>query len=348
MRFVLSVLLLVLFGSITLADIPTEDGFSFQAGYWWRSGVPYNRTKITGGYWRNISNGCGGYYSSYQPTYYYDYTKVVQDVSAVSSTDPDYRSKLLAIAKARDEVTGAIRKATAQSNDFQAEVKALGLDGNFRWDNYGLSPVPPLPNGLAAYSAVGNYGASGTTVYGYNVVADGYGQLDLNTLMQQWAASVRDAQTAAGQAHIDFADIVKLANQGAASVAEIKAKGQAAVELAKQIKAEPRVKLEGRVFSYKVDPQGNLVSIPPVVMIDPKQPTANAFVSCISCHSGAEAKGKYDITKFDSMTPDQQWSAVMRVTTDDLTKRMPRKADGSVGDRLSPQEVMGVVAKVKK
>jgi hypothetical protein len=354
MRFVCVIAVLLGLSSVCVADVVAEDGFVLgSGGYWYKSGVPYTRTKITGGYWTTSYNGC---YSCriWQPTYYYDYSKAVPDVATVSPTDPDYRSKLLDIAAARDKVVGQIRKANAQSNDFQAEVKALGLDGNFRWDNYGQGPIQSVPyigQAGGGYSAVGNYGASGNTIYGYNVVADAYGAVDLNSLFQQFATSVKDAQTLAGQAHTDFSDVVKQVGKDAGAVAEIKAKGQAVTALAAQVRAEPRTTVQARVFSFRMDPQGNLIPIQPspgpVATADPR-PAVVAFASCMSCHSGADAKGKLDLSKWDSMTSDQQWTVLGRVSTDDLGKRMPRKPDGTVGDRVSREEFLAMVAKVKK
>src|SRR5438876_480004 len=72
-RLFCALVCLLISGTLAIAQETVSDGdFTFNEGFWWRSGVPYTRERVTsggGGYYY-----CGRYYA-YPQTYYYNYSR---------------------------------------------------------------------------------------------------------------------------------------------------------------------------------------------------------------------------------------------------------------------------------
>lgn len=349
----LIVLLALFLGGMALAPSPAaasdycngycEDGYTYRDGYWWKGGCAYCREKV---YWYDR---CGHCY------YYWRYSKVPfaervveRTVETVKSSDPDWRGKLLDIAAARDRTQGEIQKGQAEQNYFVQAVGALGLTGNFNIQNYGAFPLGGTLGQSFQLSAAG---VQGNTVYGYqgyNQTADLYGSTDMNALYQQASRLTQNAQTLAGQAATDFSGLATQAGGNHAKVAEILAKGQAVQAMAKAITADPSAHVETRTFAFRVGPgEDGKVKVEPVepgnvavnVQATAKQFQALAAARCASCHTGQEAKGKFQIAQYVSLAPAAKAKVWERLVAPDGMKRMPRAKDGGPGHMLAPAEI---------
>ena len=289
MRYILALSLILLFAFPAVAnhDGATEDGYTYRGQYWWLDGVAYTREKRV---WTEyVRYGCCSYPQRY---YRWVYTRV----PVVTSADPDWRSKLLDIAAQRDRFEGRLRAAAQEQNAFLEAVGALGLTGNFNWSSYGMSPTLANPYRAAGQLAVGNYGTSGNTLYGYSYsqIADVYGTTDANVLYQQAAALAKNSQDLGGRATERFSSMVELDGSNRARVAEILAKGQSASQTLKAADAAA----SAHVHVQSTGGGAASGQIPPVVM-PPAAPVDGAAViatRCASCHNPAvpnEKKGSF-------------------------------------------------------
>lgn len=192
--------------------------------------------------------------------------------------------------------------------------------------------------------------AQGSTVYGYSSVSDAYGQADLGLLYNQAARLTDQAQQLAGQAHMDFSALVQSEAQNRVEVAKILAQGQAAREALQASRGEQTQPIVRR-FEFKVtqDENGEL-KVEKIEKAESKQPenfdlatpdTNNVSqllkTKCVSCHNNDNAQGGLNL--LDAISNEQQRAILNRVITDDLDKRMPRKPDGTAGQRLTVDEL---------
>ena len=298
-------------------------------GYYWKDGYAYTRAQYyQPGYYK-----CGAYYPGY---YYYTYTYVpAYNSASVTYSDPGWRSKLLDIAAARDKIEGEMRKSAAEQRYFTEAVSALGLTGNFRFQNYGADPYGYSPHSNA-YAAVNT---GGSTLYGYSVkqVADLYGATDMNVLYQQAERLTRGAQDLAGQANTQHGALVQQEGNNKARVAEILAKA----ELLKSLD-QPRATVTKQEVGFKQESTTKADSSAALAQtVDTDIRVAFQAVlktECLACHSGADAKAKYDLTHWDTMGRAERSKAVLRLTTTDQDKVMPRTKDGH-GKRLTDAQV---------
>lgn len=310
------------------ADGYTEDGYVYRGGYWWAAGDPYTRTRID---YTEPYYYCGRVY--YRPYYYYKYTRVYPDVSTVKSTDPDYRSKLLEIAKQRDKIEGDIRKSAAQHNEFVEAVQALGFTSNFTWQSYGVSPTYASP---LRYQ-VGNFGVNASTIYGVSQYAEAYNPYDPNIDAQQSAALAKGAQAYAESAQGGFNTRANIFATGIQRAAEIEAAGRASERALIAARAAPQTRTTTTVITPNAS---DVPDVMPKVSVGAKVAPFAAANECMACHSGSNVNGKFDVTAWKTLTEDQKFSIVSNhLLTKDLTKRMPRKEDGSVGNRLSARKI---------
>lgn len=318
-RFALALLLVLLSGGFAVAD------YHFAEGYYWQNGVAYNRRIEYSDYYYH----CG----QYVPRYYsYVYTPVVK---AIDPQAYDAEAQLLNIAAARDRVEGKLRQANQKHAAFLEKVDKLGLSGNFYWQNYGIAPQGP------AYAAkslqYGNYGAQGNTVYGYsyNQVADLYGTLDLNTLFQQSASLTKGAQGLADQANQGFTGTLNTVITGANRAEEIKQQGIAAQRVLEASKAAPQGTVRTQIQGLAPDTMPRLDTGPPTGVQARTKPALIREALCAKCHSGANKKGGFDITKYNELSEEHQRYVISIITTADDKFRMPKKDDGSPGTKVS-------------
>lgn len=342
MRYIFALLVLAVASVTAGANQPTfangftnTDGYVFQNGYWTWGGKAYTRSLVQGqGYYQH---GC-----YYPGASYYQYSYAYDLQPAVSYKDVDWRTKLLEIAKQRDATEGAIRKNAFEQKYFLDGVQALGLTGNFNWQNYGLAP-PYVGGGynVGGYSNVGSYGVSGNTLYGYsyNTIANLYGDTNLNQLYQQANRLAENQQKLAGQATTEFGSLVGQAGDNASKVAEILAKGQAVEQYLKSLQ-QPSAKLETKTFSFKVmpDSDGKLqvqkIEGGPTVGVTNSMSWTQSAAKCFSCHQDKKREGGFDVRTYFDMTPEQKEVVIDRLTTKDPNRMMPKG-----GKRLSLEEL---------
>jgi hypothetical protein len=353
-----------------------RDGYTFNNGYWYRGSTPHYAHANTGYYNVPYYNNYGGYYYVQQPYTYYTYEQAYPaqaSAPAAPTYSKGWQGQLLDIAAARDKVEGELRKNALDQQAYATALQTLGLAGNFRWQNYGASPVPPAPGaspgmaypstGQAPYAAA----ATGNTLYGYTYssVKDLYGDTNLGSLYQQAARLTQNAQTLAGQANGDFSTLVQTEGSNRSRVAEILAQAQAAAQALQAAQPQPSQHTESRTFSFRTetaaDGSTQLVPIPvqpgqqaqqgaysqqgqPQALQSQQASQANGtdFTAlmqnrCASCHSGQSAKGGFEVGSYATMPLAEKAKRVWPLLTHpDPGKRMPK---GDKAQRLTPEEL---------
>lgn len=176
--------------------------------------------------------------------------------------------------------------------------------------------------------------SQGSTVFGYSSVQEAHGNVDLGLLYSQAARLTDQAQQLAGQAHTDFSALVQIEGNNRADVAKIIAQGQAAAEALSAVRVQESTQATQTKFS--------LTTRSGVSQSARSSGVSNVLVEkCVSCHSNGNAQGGLNLEA--PITQDQAEASIDRAITDDLTKRMPRNADGSVGSRLNISEMKDLI-----
>lgn len=327
-----------------------SDGYKYWDGYWYY-GQGYDA------YTRTLYQNPGYYnYGIYYPgsTYYrYSYSHTYK--APLSYKNPDWRSQLLNIAAQRDKVEGQIRKDAFEQAYFSQSVKQLGLEGNFNWQAYGMSP--PYPNNLNQGYNLNQQLPLASTIMGYSQtnVSQMYGDLNVNQVMQQAFRLGEQANNNAAAGTQSFMSLASQAGTNQNKVAEILAKGQAVQAMLQAIN-EPSAKFQQIKTEFKIIPNkqnGQLNLERPVIIqkiegndIDPQVKTnlkleLDALIQsqCVSCHSGDEPKGKFNITNYYDLTPEEKTHVWIRLLTPDKNKIMPRNPDGTPGKPLTLDQV---------
>lgn len=312
------------------------DGYTVYHGspYYWRGDDAYTRALYTRpGYYQY------GYYYPAQSYYQYSYSHTYYTPAPQATYKPyDWRSQLLKIAEERDKIEGKMRLAQQDHNQYLEAVQALGLQGNFRFTNYGASPYGSY--GTAAYTQqVGSYGAQGQTQYGYSVkeVTELYGDNYVPGLFQQAAQLAKGSQQLAGQATTDFSSLVGQEGANKARVAEVLARGAAAAAALKA--SEPQASAKYTKQEFRIDSQAQ--TAPASVAPAGRRAQAAALLNarCAKCHTGAEAKGKFESVRYFDLTPRQRAGVIALCTTQDADKRMPRGEGNGPGEPLTDAEL---------
>ncbi len=367
-RLTFTVLAALCIGCLSLPTVGADDGYTYRDGYWWSGGTAYTRTAtqvlVPGSTYcqngRLYTNP--GYYRTdyaYSAVVKAAYTPPVYTPPAVptSAADPDWRIKLLELAQARDKGEAGVRKAAIDQKYFLESVQALGLQGNFRIDGYGASPFGPGAayggyssstygylqplNGVYTHQLqYGGYGVQNNTVYGTSLkqYASLYGDTDLNALYQQASRLTENAQRLGGQATADFSTLVGQAGTNQQRVAEIIARADAAQRLLQSIDGPPRTETKTLEFGPAPPP----MATPPGAAALPagRAPgsraafEANFRTDCAACHTGANAKGKFTLEAYYTLSPVQKAQVWQLLVTKDKNLMMPRSRDGGPGEYI--------------
>lgn len=304
------------------------DGYRIYDGYggYWYGNDVYNRQYYTAnGYYAY------GYYYPPRQTYRYVYSHTYSPTYSSTTTSyggGDWKNRLLVIAQKRDEAEAKIRQGVLDQMYFLQGVQALGLQGNFNWQNYGTFPnVGSLYAGGYNYSGayhspnvnLSPAGVNNNTVYGYsyNNVATAYGPVDMNVLYQQMFRMAEQVQKGSAQVTGDVSGLVGQAGDAQARVAEILARGaeaqaraQAVAVMWKAMEAQG-VKIQTQGQSFKVEPVKPEPVPPPAVdpkplpepakgvKLPPLGPEGKKYLAvweksfatrCIGCHGGTPTK----------------------------------------------------------
>lgn len=196
----------------------------------------------------------------------------------------------------------------------------------------------------------------GATIYGYQQNLAAYtAPPDIGLLYNQAARLADQAQQLAGQAAMDFSSLVHAEGQYRTEVAKILAQSQrcneCVVEQPSQLRefsfkvtpksdgtvvVEPMTELQD---SFKLlSPSKNMKSVKPEVMSNADQLVSNILTNkCVKCHNNEKSSGNLNLLA--PITDAQQQRILDVVDTDDKNILMPRKADGSAGDKLSQDEI---------
>lgn len=322
------------FASDGLYDGCCVDGYCYHSadGYWWKDKHAYTRSKY---YYTENSYSCGYCYP--QSYYWWNWHPVATPTPAVTSADPDWRNKLLDIAAARDQFEGKQRERSNEHNMFLEATNALGLTGNFNWQNYGIAPTLAYP--LRSYGQqnlqLGHFGAQGNTLYGYSysTVADVYGNSDPALLYQQAAALAKNSQDLGGQATTQFQGLVQADGLNRSRVAEILAKGQTSERTLNASNAQASATVVTQGQGYVPGQTQTTLAF--------SGNRGRAIGACIGCHGGNSPKGGYAVESHWSLSPEQQMGVVQRLLAEpNDPKYMPRLPNGGPGPRLPSALIM--------
>lgn len=329
--------------AVTLADTPhaqaqyagygTAGGYTYSNGYYYNNqGLAFKRVRTPYSYY---SGGC------LRTAYRWEYQPVEIDPYADSATN-----KLLEIAKARDAIEGRLRVESNKHNMFLEKLKALGMEGNFKWNGYGYQLQ------MATGAGFGNqvyqpYAQQGNTVYGYSSFATPYGNVDMTLAMKQAKDLVANAQQLAGSGHSQYMQYLEEMADGQARVAEIMAKTEL-LKAANPLPGGERIQ-RSFIFQATTDENGQM-KVQRIQNAQALKSNAHLKVfqdKCISCHNPQKSEGNVDLTQFNTFSEDQQRRVVEVITDGDASKRMPLKANGSggygPGEPLTLEEVARII-----
>lgn len=301
---------------LMLASFVRANGYVLQSdGYYYNAGVAYSRSYVAGYYY--YSGGC----KYWQPGYYnYSAVQVVKP----AANPNDWRQEIAKAARERLE-----------HQNFLESLRFAGLDAK-----------PGLASGYNAYGSlqIGNYGVSGSTLYGYSLstLADLYGKDDIAALFQQAARLTENAQGLAGQANQGFNERLGQESASRARVAEIVALGQ----LLGQMRAsKTEAKLE-----FKIGPDGKPELLPPPQEGDVFKRWNAQAQQCAQCHFGADKanlKAGFDISTWPGLPSEKKMEyTIKHLLTKDPAKMMPRTADNKPGTPIPEKDVLDLWLRV--
>lgn len=317
---------------IYAAGYVSPDGYTWRDGYWWKGDASYTRAAVQSYYYQN---GCRYAYTSYS------YTLVPsKKVTITPQSEDNWRARLLEIAKERDRWEGNLRASALEQNEFLESVKALGLDGNFRWNGYGYE----IQYAKGYRPAVAQYDQlvqpQGATVYGVKEVADIYGNVNIGQIYQQALRLRADSRAYEAEGDKGTTALVDNLGHAAAAVAEIQAKGAATVKILSELRPESRARIlrelsiehRGQAGGGSVVPQNGGGSD----ALAAAQATANN--RCVSCHRPDKKLGDLDMTNLSLLSNDQARKILEAINHADPQRRMPRGPDNTVGTPLTEEE----------
>ncbi len=257
------------------------------------------------------------YYQTYYPSYSYSYPSYPTYTAPATPAVPAYSKDW--------------RTALVEYNTALKEIEAY---------NQALGKVVP------GYADVA-YPGQAATLYAYpaavavtSVKERAYGGFDVNQWQQTAGRLAQQAREGANLSNSEINASIATAVEGELRVSESVAKGQAAERV---MQAAERV-LRAAEASSSASKTTTTTVIQPNAVANVSDPSMQAFLrdvagpACASCHTGPKAKGNVDITQYGSFTPAQKAVVLDRITTADLSKRMPRLADGKPGS-LSPEGI---------
>lgn len=314
-------------GSVDQGFLLKSDGFWYDG-----AGDPHTRTSYTVTTYYRDAYGCLYPSTSYKYTYSRAAVKTIEKEKAYTPPPapefkPGWKEKLLDNLNQRDE--------------YQTYLKALDLAGykGQSYDPYpqahakpGLAAIDPSQPGMANNVNLGSFGVNGNTIMGYSsrLIAEQYGDNALPLMQQAYAQSVQASQSSGTAAQRGLGALAFQEQKNRAEIVRMFAQTEATRRI-----WEPQSSAKLDLQYLKIDGDAGSANpsvIPPVNPTNPVVPnpslgqfwSASATQNCISCHAGTKLEGGYDVTKFPSMTADKQSETIFRLTTRDVTKRMPK------------------------
>lgn len=334
-----------------------------NAGWRCVQGSVYSYTYANGSvdpyyYVRYLSNGCWYYrrLSTISPN--------SSSYTAYGTTGTEnWRSRLLDIAANRDRYESASKASALEHNEFLESVKALGLEGNFRWMGYGYAPTYATGAGgyggsLLGYGTSAAYGGAyggaygngyqtltGNTAWGVSQTPFATATLstaNLDSALNQAGRLVTQAQQLAGQGFNGYSTLVT--NVGSAQLDALKtiAQGYAAASALQASRPSDTTVPQTSTFSFGAQATGTPTATTAVVsqgttVASPATATATAtasatpgnavetvlLASCINCHGPTRLESNLDARNYQNWTAETWGKVVERITTTDPKRRMP-------------------------
>ncbi len=193
--------------------------------------------------------------------------------------------------------------------------------------------------------------AQGTTVYGQaqglsSLYSSYNSNVDMGLLYNQAARLTDQAQQLAGHAATDFASLVQAEGVNRTEVAKILAQGEAAKVALMASKGDQLQLTNRQPFAFRVsqDSRGEIRVERDEFNLTTPQPLTNTTgvsdllrTRCVSCHNNEVRNGNLNL--LSEISAEQQRAILDRVTTDDLTRRMPARQGGGAGQKLATEEL---------
>lgn len=315
---ILACLTLALVGGDGKADgVVNSDGYSYSGNYYWSNGVAYTRELAyywVDGYYKRSACNC---YNVYVPGYWQGYYKYVR-----------------AVLKGEDAVVQALTDRMRTQNLMAKEqqrhanllelVKVAGLEGNFRFEGYfGGRAYPPV--GLAYPPAATTHGFTFQQYheqFGSNLLRN----IPFDLLGQQAARQSDNSRSATEQLY----SLLGTAAQEDGRVREVLARMEAAKQVFRATEPAPSSKTETKIEGTGPQPQ-----ILPQAQVR-EFVKLSGPAKCVGCHSGADPKGGFDVTKIPTMSAEEIVLKVIPqlIARDGKPAKMPKD-----GPPLTAQEV---------
>lgn len=345
LRIALALCLLLLAVTSAAADhyyngYVSPSGYSYQNGYWYYGNQAYSRNQYyQDGYWSYGRYYPGYYYYTYTPYYAPTYQAPAQQQAPAAPNYEDAEAAIIKIVASREK-----------HKQFLEKLKALGLTPADLPPGY-MPPAPPGYNyGHQAYGYQGHYynntyPVTGSTYYvpSFNTFAKSYGSAEeIAQLFQMANQQILGSQKIGADGMQRFQDLVAQSSAERATVARILAQKELALAMLSTFQDAPQAQFKG--YSFKITPGKGVEKVEDGVAPNNKAELEQKLAAvvgdkCASCHTGAKPKGGFDVSNYLRMSPQDKQGVWERLTTNDPGKLMPRKADGSPGERLSKEEL---------
>jgi mono/diheme cytochrome c family protein len=305
------------------AGILQASEYTFSNGWWWKDGHAFSRSAV------QTLDARGCLVTSYR------YAPYVAPAAAVTPETADWRSKLLEIAEAQKRSEAKLRQSAIEHQEYMEALKALGLNGS----QTGYTTTQSLD----AYGYSQRTAPQGATVFGYNEIADVYGNVDLGELYQSAIRLAEgsnrygsEATNGAMKLVDQFGDRAQGLLSQQLAIAEINAKTagvtNAARALGDAIKAESRLHIEKRTEGPgppKPTPHhgGSPILDEPNAKAAANESydnlTALVNSKCVSCHGGKTNEAGLNLTDLGKLDDSAVAKILARVTSANSEKRMP-------------------------
>lgn len=316
--------LMIIFCLLLDAVLVFGSEYTFANGYYWSGGKAFTRSTVAS----YDARGCLVHSYQYTP-----YVSPTLNVTNVTHETPNWRAKLLEIAEYREKSEAKLRASQVEHQEYMDALKALGLKGGASYTTTSVD----------AYGYSQRTAPQGATVFGYNEIADVYGNVDLGDLYQ---SAIRLAEssnrygaeaTSGTQKLIDnFGDRAQGLLSQQLAIAEIQAKTagvtNAARALGDAIKAESRLHVEKRTAGPTPTPSPPEPGGSPILDEPSAKGAANDSygnltalfnTKCVSCHGGKTTEAGLSLTDLGKIDPATVKKIRGRIVHMDPDKRMP-------------------------
>lgn len=276
--------------ALLLCSAASADSYVFRDGFYWLGNTAYTRVAV-GKYW---DGRC------WCPKYAYHRHHVREVVVAKVQEPFDEEAQIRELIR--------LKKKQLEMQHVQAMARELGLSNGTEF-----SAVTGSTG--YAYQVHSTYqkvplAQQGTTQYGYSYAQQYIAAEDNRILLNQLGNALKGIQQIQGQALSGVIDVTKLQQEGAKEVALIQAAAQL-VASTKSVETTTTVATPvqpGAAATVQTDNYATVHSV-----IDSR---------CINCHGGEKIEGGLNLSDYGSLSREQRWKIVDRVTRDD-DKRMP-------------------------